>query len=403
VVVFRTLTAFFLMALWTVGGEAAEPFRFPEGRYASAELKYISGLPVLRVQGSPQEIGAAAGVLALRPAERMSRYPEDLLAFYHLRLLLGPLLAEGRTMVEQFPADYRGELEAMAWASGIDRNRLVAGNTLFDIKKFLACSALLVEGVRSNTGAPLLGRNLDYPSLGYAHEYSLVTVCRSDGARHAFASVGFPGLVGCLSGMNEAGLALAILEVFQVRLGKKWFDGSATPYALCYRRLLEECGTIAEAKELLLKMKRTATTNLVVADREGIAVFEVTPDYLVVRRPEQGACVCTNHFCSDPLKPLLPLNLFRTFDRFHVLEETAHFQKRLGPADLHRSLDRVREDKETLQTMIFEPATLRLHLAIGTCPASAGETKVLELAPLFQGMQRNAQPQAAGSTGRQFP
>jgi len=152
----------------------------------------------------------------------------------------------------------------------------------------------------------------------------------------------------------------------------------------------------------LLKMKRTATTNLVVADRQGIAVFEVTPDYVVVRRPEQGTCVCTNHFCSAPLKPLLPLNLFRTFDRFQVLEETAQSQKRLGPADLHRGLDLVREDKETLQTMIFEPATLRLHLAIGTCPASAGEMKVLELAPLFQGMQRNAKPQAPASARPQL-
>jgi len=38
----------------------------------------------------------------------------------------------------------------------------------------------------------------------------------------------------------------------------------------------------------------------------------------------------------------------------------------------------------TLQTMIFEPATLKLHLAIGACPSSAEPLKTLDLAPLLQ-------------------
>ena len=37
----------------------------------------------------------------------------------------------------------------------------------------------------------------------------------------------------------------------------------------------------------------------------------------------------------------------------------------------------------TLQTMIFEPAELKLHLAIGACPTSALPMKTLELAPLL--------------------
>jgi hypothetical protein len=121
-----------------------------------------------------------------------------------------------------------------------------------------------------------------------------------------------------------------------------------------------------------------------------MAVFEVTPDYVMVRCPGQGTCVCTNHFCTDELKPFMPLNLFRTYDRYTMLEQTALSRKKLGLDDLHRSLDAVREEEETIQTMIFEPATLRLHLAIGRCPASAGEMKTLDLAPLFQAMKSPA-------------
>ena len=362
---------------------AAEPFRFPEGKHGTGELKYVNGLPVLTVAGTPEEIGEAVGMLALRPAQKMASYPEELVRHFWLHPLWPTLVSAGERMVLQFPPAYRRELEAMARVSGVRRQKLVAGNTLFDLKKLVACSALLVEARRSGTGGPLLGRNLDYPSLGYAHEYSLVTVCRPKGARHAFASVGFPGLIGCLSGINDAGLSLAILEVYQVRIPLAWLDTSGTPYALCYRRLLEECSTIAEAKTLLESMKRTTTTNLVLADRSGLAVFEVTPDRVVVRRAENGTCICTNHYCMDPLRPLLPIDYFQTFERFQILKRDAACRETIGLADLHRSLHAVCVSDDTLQTMIFEPATLRLHLAIGACPSSAAAMKTLELRPLL--------------------
>src|SRR5262249_47318911 len=63
---------------------AAEPFRFPEAKYGGAELRYVNGIPVLTVAGSPEEMGEAVGVLALRPGSRMACYPEDLLKHYHL-------------------------------------------------------------------------------------------------------------------------------------------------------------------------------------------------------------------------------------------------------------------------------------------------------------------------------
>ncbi|HEV3257267.1 MAG TPA: C45 family peptidase [Gemmataceae bacterium] len=363
--------------------DTAHPFRYPEAKYGHGELKYVNGLPVLTVEGTPDEIGEAVGALAVRPAPQMAAYPEDLVAHFHLQLLWGAFVHAGRKMVQHFPLDYRDELEAIARASGADRDRLVLGNTLFDLKKILACSALLVEPARSATGQPLLGRNLDYPSLGYAHEYSLVTVYRPAGAKHAFASIGFPGLVGCLSGINDAGLSLAVLEVFQVKAGRKRFDSSGMPYALCYRRILEECATIGEARELLEQMPRVTITNLALADCEGVAVFEVTPRCVRVRRPQRGTCVCTNHFCTEGLAPFVPLDVFNTFDRYEILEKAALARGKLSLVDLHRSLDAARQQEETMQTMIFEPAALRVHLAVGTCPSSAGPMKPLELAPLF--------------------
>ncbi len=193
----------------------AEPFRFPTGKVGThAELKYVSGLPVLIASGTPEEIGEGVGALAVKPAPTVLDYPRGLLKLFNADMLYGIFLRSGRSMYDRFPAEYKSELDAIVKGSGTDQDRLIVGNTLFDLKKLLACSAVMIEPGRSATGGSLLGRNLDYPSLGYIQEYSLVTVYRPKG-KHAFASVGFPGLVGCLSGMNDAGLALAILEVMR--------------------------------------------------------------------------------------------------------------------------------------------------------------------------------------------
>ena len=56
----------------------------------------------------------------------------------------------------------------------------------------------------------------------------------------------------------------------------------------------------------------------------------------------------------------------------------------MGLAEVMKKLDAVNQGKATLQTMIFEPATLKLHLAIGKCPSSALPLKEMELAPLLR-------------------
>lgn len=364
---------------------AKEAFRFPAARHgATAELQYVNGVPVLVVAGTPEEMGAAVGKLALAPGKRVLQYPRDLLKGHAADRLWGLFVRGGNGMFHQFPDDYRKELEAMTRAAGAERDAVIVGNTFFDLKKVMACSAVMVDGTRSRTGGPLLGRNLDYPSLDYIHQYSLVTVYRPRG-KHAFATVGFPGLVGCLSGMNDAGLTVAILEVFKAKDGEPTFNPNGVPYALCHRKLLEECTTIDQAKKLLEGMKRTTTLNLAVADRTGVAVLEVTPGHVVRRDAVKGVCACTNHFCAPALKPDRPAYPCYSLERFKALELLAGRKDKVGPDDLRQRLDAANLGDLTLQTMVFEPATLRLHLSIGKIPASAAALRTLDLAPFLKG------------------
>jgi isopenicillin-N N-acyltransferase like protein len=359
----------------------AAAFRFPEATRSGASLAYREGLPVLTVAGSPEEIGRGVGELALRPGERMTRYPDDSLRHFWMTWLRGPLLWMGRQLLRHAPAEYLAELDAMSAASGVDRDRLVLGNTLFDIKKLVACSAFLVEASRSKTGSPLLARNLDYPSLGYAHEYTLVTAFRPAG-RKPFVSVGFPGLIGVLSGMNADGLALSVLEVFQSRPFSGRLNLGGTPYAMCFRRILETCSTVDGARDLLQLTRRSTLFNLVVADRRRVAVLECTPRRVHERPAVSGVSLCTNHFCLEHLQPIWARDVYTTYTRHRALREAERAGRTFGVADLHAALLAAGQD-DTLQTMVFEPGALRLHLAFGTLPASAGPLRTLEIGPLL--------------------
>jgi len=363
---------------------AAKPFRYPTGKLENgAELKYVSGVPVLTVSGTPEEMGAAVGTLALGPGNRCISYPRDLFKFHRIEAMWNFFVASGLGMVKQFPEAYRKEMEAMIRTSKTDRIDVYVGNTFFDLKKVFACSSVMIEPERSSTAGPLLGRNLDYPSLGYIHDYSLVTVYRPKGKK-AFAMIGFPGLVGCISGMNEDGLCLAILEVFDLKDGEKGFDANGIPYALCQRKMLEECSTIAEAKKLLESLPRTTTLNLALADKKSVAVFEVTPGRVVQRNAVQGVGVCTNHYTTAPLKPEKPLNPNDSYGRFEEMEKLREVKGKISPEDLRKRLDAVNLGTLTLQTMVFEPATLKLHLALGPVPASQHPLRTVDLAPLLK-------------------
>ncbi len=355
---------------------ASEPFRYSEATHGRGELRYVNGLPVLVLEGSPAEMGEQMAVLTARPATRLLNYPKDYLKAGGAEATWPALVAAARAMLPQFPPDHRAELEAAVNASGVDRDAVIVGNTMFDIKKIAGCSALLIDAARSTTKGPLFGRNLDFPTLGYLHEYSLVVIARPHG-KHAFVSVGFPGVLGCLSGMNDAGLTLATLEVYSSRDGAIKFDPRGTPYALCFRRLLEECSTVQEAEKLLRTMKRTTMNNLAIADPHGGAIFEMTPKTVVVRQPVDGVCPCTNHFRTKELATSLRCPRYEALDK-------SREQAALGLGALAERLHAANQGKTTLQTMIFEPAALKLHLAMGECPSSALPLKLLDLKPFFK-------------------
>jgi isopenicillin-N N-acyltransferase-like protein len=363
-------------------------FRYPEAAHGAASLAYVGPIPVLRVCGSPEDIAEQSFALAVRPAARLLDYPFDLLAFHFrsrllARLLVRPLDRLGRRLVPRLPPPHRRELEALAALAG--EVRVVRANTLFDLKntppwRLLGCSSLAPAPDRSDTGVPLLARNLDFFPLGYLHEYSLLTVYAPEGARK-FAAVAFPGGVGCFSGMNDAGLAAVSHEVFGPP--GRGFDPRGVPFAAALRRVLETCATVDEAESYLRSIPRATSVSLVVCDRETPTVFELSPERVVRRDPVRGVSVCTNHFVGAGLASPYPPDTFGSVRRHRLLGRVATSGSRLGLADLFAVLHAVNMGPMTIQSMVFEPTRLRLHLSLGPGPTTALAPTELRLADWF--------------------
>lgn len=361
---------------WSASGAADVP-RYPEGRHGKGELRQVNGLPVLVVEGTPEEIGEQLAVLTGAQVKAMLNFPRDLVRHERLGFLWPVLVAMGKSLEPNFPPDHLRELDAGVKKLGVERDLAIVGNTFPDVSKAAGCSSLIVGGGRSATRGPLFGRNLDYPTLGILQDYSLVTVFRPKGKK-AFASIGFPGMIGCLSGMNEDGLCLAVHEVRQTRDDSPRLDPAGVPYTLLFRRILEECSTVEEAEKFLRSQKRTTMLNLGVCDRRGGAIFEFTPKHVVVRRPEEEICTCTNHFCSSDL------GVGQKCYRLDRLDTSRHLREKLDVDAVRRYLHQANQGKATLQTMVFEPAALKLHLSLGPCPSSAQPLKELDLARLLR-------------------
>jgi hypothetical protein len=352
----------------------------PEAKSGKGELKYVNGVPVLTLEGTAEEIGSQFAELALKPADkpllgRVDSYMKQI----GWEKQFPTMIKFADLVYVQFPKNNQTELNTACKAAKVDRKLMTALNAIPDLAKMGGCSTLVVEPGRSSTGGPLFGRNLDWPPFEKLPDYTMVTVFKVPG-RHAVAAVGFPILLGVLSGMNDAGLCLTINEISESKDGSKSPNLNGTPMLFLFRKILEECTTIEEAEKMLKEHQRTTWFCLTACDEKGGCVLEVTPRNVVRRNGVKDVCCCTNHFRTEELC------VDEKCDRYPKLEAVQKADNKLAVADVAKALDSVNRGRATIHTMVFEPKDRVLHLAYA---GEKGSTKKpltkLDLKPLFEG------------------
>ena len=376
---FPVLIAFILCAFPL---SAAEP-RFPGAKHGKGELKVIDGIPVLVVEGTPDEIGDQFGVLAMKPAKKvLIDNLDSYMKKSGLESAYPIMMRTAGFLMPMFPEANQKELLAAAKASGVAKNVLIMTNAMPDLQKIGGCSTMIVEPARSKGQGPLFGRLLDYPPHEDLPEFTLVTVYRQE-KKHAVATVTFPIIMGAISGMNDQGLCLAINEIYTSKDGSPKSDLKGVPMLILFRKLLEECSTVEDVEKMLNATRRTGYFCLTVCDAKGGCVFEVTTKSVIARKGAENLCCCTNHFRTDELC------ISNKCRRYDILEKTRKNGEKLGVDEVYAELHKVNQGRFTVQAMVFEPATLTLHLAYGG-GKSATEKKLtkLELKPLLENGHR---------------
>ncbi|HEX9015782.1 MAG TPA: C45 family peptidase, partial [Chloroflexota bacterium] len=375
---------------------------------------------IVRLEGSPWEMGLAHGQLLgrdihllLDELERRVFRRVDPVRSAGIRVLCRVLAA---ILNRHVPPRLRAELYGIAAGSGADYADILLLNCLDDVLNILrrlaprapslACSSFAIFGQRTFDGSVLHGRNLDYHFRGTPLDdggaiarmllaKSILFVHRPRGYA-AFASIGWPGLAGVSTAMNEHGIAIGSLTSYV-----RGTTPNGTPATMIYRRIVEEARKIDETASILRASRRTIGNNLLVSSGQENrpALFEITMSAVEQVLPADGVLVTTNHFASPRLaraqRPyLLPHSVQRcerlrslcSRDRIHP-DEAARF---LGDCDCPPGsgpFARV-ANEGTAVSVLFQPSEVRMWLGSASHPpASHGAFIPLDLTFLLANAQ----------------
>lgn len=268
--------------------------------------------------------GALAGDLTMRiESELMTTFIKLAPNFIERHVVLGLVAWNSRTLGQYFTGD---ELQELAGA--VDGNvrfhdcyrtvfphftRALNYHALHDISHYLidnpfinapriGCTAVSVGGARSADGHLLVGRLFDFEG-GREFDINKVVMTVRPKNGHAFVSIGWAGLTGAVTGMNDAGLWVSInagASVGQAYVGR--------PIIMVAREILQHCATISEAVEALKHADVFVSDGMLLASaaENRAIVAEIGPTGLAVREMNDDHLVVTNHFeakqwSSDPV------------------------------------------------------------------------------------------------------
>lgn len=185
---------------------------------------------------------------------------------------------------KQIPQDYRDEIEGMASKlSGgdhdergdgkISENELYLFNLLGDVARLYQCSAVSVFGNTSATGAPIVGRNFDWPDGKKAQLAKLQSVLTIKNGPRSFVNVGCLGFQGAVSAFNNHGVFAAVLDS---PTGAKYSPRRKRSYLLDLRQALENCTTLASVADWMEDPDKHYAVNhlIMLADKNSAAVLE---------------------------------------------------------------------------------------------------------------------------------
>lgn len=207
-----------------------------------------------------------------------------------LEPLVESLSAATASIEELLGEDTWAELEGLAKLLEMPFRDVLLGNLYYDALKHLwGCTAFAVDA----PGGPVHGRNLDWASDAGALSSTTVVFRFLQNGIERYRTVGWPGYLGCLSGVAPGRFAITLNTV--------WSDDEAelfAPVSFLIRQTLLAAPNFDEAVRILAETAVSSDSLLLVSGAQPgeMAVVERTPTRSAIRRPENGFIVVTNDY-----------------------------------------------------------------------------------------------------------
>lgn len=188
---------------------------------------------------------------------------------FNQTLLEAFILALGKDMIDQARGMFR---------KGID----------------FGCSTIAISPEHTSIEAPIFARNYDWEE-SFKEYFTGVWNNPKDG----ISSLSFTDhIVGCLEGINKAGLAMSIHALPSYE--REWKPGLRMN--IIARWILDNFKNTKEAVQYFEKIPHICGHNYLIADKEGIiARIETAGDEVVVTYSENGFMAVTNHYETESL------------------------------------------------------------------------------------------------------
>ncbi len=304
------------------------------------------------LHGKDIDRGVASGVLSkelLRYQEQVfvDQIREFIPSDRYLSFLRFFTIIFNRNLGRYIPEEYRNEIYGISLSCSHDYDRIGTpyqrqlnyhaahdiGHTMQEYM-LVGCSSFAVWGDRAADSTLTIGRNFDfYVGDGFAKNKLVLFVAPESG--YKFVSVGWAGMIGVLSGMNEKGLTVTI------NAAKGAMPTSAAmPISLLAREILQYAATIDEAYAIARSRHTFVSESLLIGSAQDAqaAIIEKTPEKIALKRGASNRVVCTNHYQSAAFEQdshnLENLKYSDSPYRFSRLEELLSQHAQLSTTDV---------------------------------------------------------------------
>lgn len=328
----------------------------------------------------------------------------------YLKFLRFFIVLFNRNLGENIPEEYRNEIYGISQSCtheydfiGTPYERQLNYHAAHDLGHamqdymLVGCSSFATWGSQSADSTLLIGRNFDFYVGDAFAENKLVTFCHPDKG-HNFVSIGWPGMIGVLSGMNEAGLTVTINAAKSAMP-----TSSATPISILTREILQYASNIEEALAIAQKRKTFVSESILIGSAHDgkAAIIEKSPEKTVLfTGNEKDRIICTNHYQSDEFsKDERNMENIRTSDspyRFARMEELLNENQPMNPvkaasvlrnrkglqnADLGLANEMAINQFIAHHSVIFQPE--KLLIWVSTSPWQSGQYVAYDLKKIF--------------------